>query len=249
MEETEEYQKIKESMLRRKSLAQEKLQEAIERYKKIKESDVDKKEVKLRIIKNSIIRAQRIAISLEEQLELIRPEKKEDVEYRKRQGDEFAKKIQRVVPDNLPLRFHGCTINTAKHILESGEISSSVDRLGYETSYDIEGQISVTTKESIDVTIYSYAYLYSELYLPAGCIFVLLPKDEEDEKAGESMLMRNVDFKSEPNRLYGIITTPENLERIRIWGEKFQIDLRTKIYDYDSFIKSFEKEQEINEER
>lgn len=239
----EEYQKRQEILIKNKSRLEENLQKAIDKYDAIEQSDVDRKEARLRIAQNTIT-SRRYALSqVEDQIEFLRPANDKDMEYRLRQYNEFAKKMKDLVPDDLPLRFHGCPIYTAKHIIESGELSSSVDRLGVETSYDTEGQVSVTTKDTLDTTIHGYTHLSDNSYLPAGCVFVVLPKDEMDAKAGDSMLMGNVDFKSEPDRLYGIITTPENIERVSQWAKANGIDLSDKLYDFDSFAKTFDKEK------
>lgn len=239
----EEYQKRQEILIKNKARLEVNLQKAIDKYNEIEQSDIDKKEARLRIAQNTIA-SRRYALSqVEDQIEFLRPANDKDMEYRLRQYNEFAKKMEDLVPDDLQLRFHGCPIYTAKHILESGELSSSVDRLGVETSYDTEGQVSVTTKDTLDTTIHGYTHLSDNSYLPAGCVFVVLPKDEMDAKAGDSMLMGNVDFKSEPDRLYGIITTPENIERVSQWAKANGIDLSDKLYDFDSFAKTFDKEK------
>lgn len=244
----EECEKQREGLLRRKGVLQEEIRKAREKYTQIEESDIDRKEVKLQVAQKKITRLEQNLLGLEEQLEFLRPANEDDIEYRKRQEKEFARKMKDLIPEELPLRFHGCPIYTAKHIIESGELSSSVDRLGYETSYDAEGQISVTTKDSLDITIYSYSKLYEDLNLPAGCVFVLLPEDERDAESGQSLLMNNVNFKENPDRLYGIITTPENIEKVQEWGEQNGINLDGKIYDYDGFAQSFEKEKALDED-
>lgn len=155
--------------------------------------------------------------------------------YRLRQYDEFSNNIKNMVSSNLPLRFHGCPIYTARQIISDGEISSSVDRLGVSTSYDVEDQVSVTTIDTVDTTVKGYAKLVGDYTLPAGCIFVLLPKDENDALAGQSMLMQNVDFKAEPERLIGIITTPENISIAKSWAQENGVDT-SKICEYDNFI-------------
>ena len=63
---------------------------------------------------------------------------------------------------------------------EDGEISSSVDRVGSSTSYDVSDQVSVTTKNTIETTVQGYAGLTGNYNLPAGCIFVILPQDENE---------------------------------------------------------------------
>ncbi len=239
----EEYQKIQDILIRNRARLEGNLQKAIDKYNEIEQSDIDKKEVRLRIAQNTIARRRYALSQVEDQIEFLRPANDKDMEYRLRQYNEFAKKMKDLVPDDLQLRFHGCPIYTAKHILESGELSSSVDRLGVATSYDTEGQVSVTTKDTLDITIHGYTHLSDNSYLPAGCVFVVLPKDEMDAKAGDSMLMGNVDFKSEPDRLYGIITTPENIERVSQWAKANGIDLSDKLYDFDSFAKTFDKEK------
>lgn len=238
----EEFEKRKNNLIRYKATLEENLKKAIDKYNSIESSEIDKKEARLKIAQKTISSRKNALAQIEDQLEFLRPSDEKDMEYRLRQYDEFSKKIKDLVPEDLPLRFHGCPIYTAKHIIESGEISSSVDRLGVETSYDTEGQISVTTKDTLDTTIHGYTHL-SENFLPAGCVFVLLPKDELDAKAGDSMLMGNVNFKQEPNRLYGIITTPENIERVSQWAKVSGIDL-SKIHDFDEFAKLFEKQKD-----
>ena len=244
----EEYQRRKEILLKNKARLQENLQKAIDKYKIIEESDVDRKDARLRIAQNTIASRKYALSQVEDQIEFLRPANDKDMEYRLRQYNEFARRMKDIVPDDLQLRFHGCPIYTAKHILESGELSSSVDRLGVETSYDTEGQVSVTTKQTLDTTIQGYTHLSDNPYLPAGCVFVLLPKDEIDARAGDSMLMGNVNFNEEPDRLYGIITTPENLERVAQWAKMNGIDLSDKLYDFDGFSKSFDKEIVGNKE-
>ena len=238
----EEFEKRKNNLIRYKATLEENLKKAIDKYHSIESSEIDKKEARLKIAQKTISSRKNALAQVEDQLEFLRPSNEKDMEYRLRQYDEFSKKMKDLVPEDLALRFHGCPIYTAKHIIESGEISSSVDRLGVETSYDTEGQISVTTKDTLDTTIHGYTHL-SENFLPAGCVFVLLPKDELDAKAGDSMLMGNVNFKQEPNRLYGIITTPENIERVSQWAKVSGIDL-SKIHDFDEFAKSFEKQKD-----
>ena len=237
----EQFEKRKNNLIRHKATLEENLKKAIDKYNSIEASEIDKKEARLKIAQKTISSRKNALAQIEDQLDFLRPSDEKDMEYRLRQYDEFSKKMKDLVPEDLPLRFHGCPIYTAKRILESGEISSSVDRLGVETSYDTEGQISVTTKDTLDTTIHGYTHL-SENFLPAGCVFVLLPKDELDAKAGDSMLMGNVNFKQEPNRLYGIITTPENIERVSQWAKVIGIDL-SKIHDFDGFAKSFEKQK------
>ena len=56
------------------------------------------------------------------------------------------------------------------------------------------------------------------------------------------MLIGNVSFKENPERLYSIITTPENIERVTEWAEKANIDL-SKIHDFDGFIQEIGRQK------
>ncbi|MBQ2835246.1 MAG: hypothetical protein IJE68_00185 [Clostridia bacterium] len=236
----ESFEKKKAILIKNRELAEQRLLSAIGKYKKIEESDVDRKEDRLRIAKSTIVTKKYVLQQINEQIEFSRPENEEDIAYRQRQYDKFPNLIKTIVPDDVPLRFHGCPINVAQHILEDGEISSSVDRLGISTSYDTEDQVSVTTKYTIETTVRGYAGLVGNFNMPAGCIFVVLPRDEIDAKSGDSMLMNNISFRQSPERLVAVITSLENLQRVSQWAQENDIDI-SKICEYDEFQNFLEK--------
>lgn len=62
------------------------------------------------------------------EINFVRPNSRQDIEYRERQSDEFVPKLQSVISPNLDLRFHGTPIYLAEQIIKSGEISSTADR-------------------------------------------------------------------------------------------------------------------------
>lgn len=255
MDNIEEFQRKKEILLRNRESALQRVKQAEEKYKKIKGDDViDKKEIRLELAERMIKKRKYALEQLDDQLKFLRPSSQEDVDYRQKQYNEFSKQVKAEVPDDLHLCFHGCPIYAAKHIIEDGEISSSVDRIGSETSYDISGQVSVTTKNTIETTVQSYTGLAGNYNLPAGCIFVILPKDEREIETSEtSLLIGNVSFRENPERLYAIITTPENIEKVSEWAKEADIDL-SKIHSFEGFIKAIKKqeiqfsEQEIGKE-
>lgn len=244
MESIEEFQKKRELLLRNRELAMQRLEKAKEKYEKIKsDSTIDRKELRLEIAQKTINTKKNALEQIENQLEFLRPSSQEDMNYRLKQYNEFSKQVKSEVPDDLHLCFHGCPIYAAKQIIKDGEISSSVDRIGSETSYDVSDQVSVTTKNTIETTVQGYTGLTGNYNLPAGCIFVILPKDESEIKSSEtSMLIGNVSFKENPERLYSIITTPENIERVTEWAEKANIDL-SKIHDFEGFIQEIGKQK------
>lgn len=240
MDYTEEYEKRKAIIGKNIEKAMQRVSQAEEKYKKIESDEtIDRKEARLEVASKQIQIRKNALKQLEDTLEFLRPITDEDMEYRLRQVNEFSKKIKDIVPDDLNLCFHGSNIMNSKHIIEDGAISSSVDRLGFETSYDAEDQVSVTTKDTIETTINGYAGLIGDYNIPAGCVFVILPKDDAEIESSKSMLIGNVSFKDNPERLYAIITSPENIERVTQWAEKSGIDI-SKIHDYDGFIQEIE---------
>jgi len=169
--------------------------------------------------------------------EFLRPSSEEDIAYRQRVEQELPGHIRAVVPPDSLLRFHGCPIDAARDIIESGEISSSVDRLGGETSYDIAGQISVTSRDNVEVTLGSYTALNGDgtfnYCMPTGCVFVL--RADPDEADGiKGLLMGNAYFREQPSKLQSIMTSGENLDQVREWAAAGGIDPE-KVVEFFSF--------------
>ena len=154
------------------------------------------------------------------QLEFLRPSSELDVQYRLRVYEELPRHTSSKFSIGSEVRFHGTELPRVRDILASGEISSSVDRDGVETSYDVSGQISVTEPSDISTTVHNFSgMLTRECALPAGCIFALMPSSKEDALAGRSHLMGNVYFREQPELILGILTSPENIPRVQEWAE------------------------------
>lgn len=130
----------------------------------------------------------------------------------------FCQQLRQILPKDCELCFHGCKeIYRVEEILKSGNISSTVDRFEYQTSMDTDDVVSVTTLASLDVTIGGYAGLDHSTASPAGAVFVLHPKDEEEIASSKNMVIGNVDFRENPERLVSIMTTSENQETVKNW--------------------------------
>lgn len=169
------------------------------------------------------------------QLEFLRPTSEADIAYRNKVVTELPSKIREAAPADLPLRFHGTPIYTARDVFASKGLSSSVDRLGVETSYDVSDQVSVTTPATVETTLNSYTGLTEQdCYVPAGCVFVLLPSTQIDANAGASMLMSNVDFASHPEQLFAVMTSEENIDMVQKWAQDAGIDAG-KIVEFFEF--------------
>lgn len=165
-----------------------------------------------------------------------RPNSSEDIQYRELQCNEFSEKLKQVLSTNFDLRFHGTSIYFAEQIIKSGSISSSADRYdGYIKSTDAIGEISVSDRETLKRTLDFFSDMYSfQGCLPAGCIFAVLPRDEEDATYGPN-LMHSINFREHPEQLFGIFTTPENIEKVTSWLNKY--GLNSKVYTFEEFLK------------
>ena len=122
--------------------------------------------------------------------------------------------------------------------MKSKNISAEVDRVGKkEDGLDISGYIYVSTMKNLWFTVKNHSDLLNFDY-PAGCIFVIKPKDKIDIKTAETNnIIKNIDFATDPERLKAIITTPENIERVKTWVKESGIQIEEDIVmDYEDFI-------------
>lgn len=170
--------------------------------------------------------------------EFLRPVMIDDIRYRRIKRVQFEDQLKNALPRDCDLCFHGTTIWNTRDIIKSGIISARIDREGYDfDQVNIPNQISVTTINNVWFTIKQFADLDNYKY-PAGCIFVISPLNlEEIISSRDKSLIGNVDFRSRPDRIKAIITTPENIERVREWIRTSDISLDPKIVvDYDESI-------------
>ncbi len=234
------FQEQKAQLLTRRKEVVKGLSSARKRYEKILRSNDSHKEIKLQHEKNKVALFENRLDLIDGELRFLRPGYDEDIAYRVRQNHDFAYKIAHLVPDDIPLRFHGCPIFAAEKIISSGEITSQEDRLGINVICDDAAQISVTTKDNLYITTQGFANLTPNFTLPAGCIFVVTPKDLTDEESGRFMQMDNVRFKNDSDRLVAVISTPENLPSIQAWLTNSGLP-SVKATDFDGFVQSIDR--------
>lgn len=240
----EEYNKQKTILANIEKSITEQLKKALDRYNDALAGKFENNERVLSLSSITIeVKKHALSIILKK-IEFLRPGTEEDMADRLSQYHDFSKNVKEVVPDNLPLRFHGSPIYNARSIISDGQISSSVDRLGFSTSWDVSKQISVTTRDSIDISVRDYTDLITS-YMPCGCIFVLLPKDDIDAKSGTSLLMGNVNFKKEADRLVSVITSKENVNCVKQWMIESGLDPK-KVKNFEEFIKHYAELKESN---
>jgi hypothetical protein len=166
---------------------------------------------------------------------LMRPSSDADVAYREHVHRDLGPAIAESTPPELPLRFHGNTIIDAKGVLGSQELSSSVDRLGVETSMDGQGAFSVTTAQGVGVSIDGYMGMFDDkCTMPPGCLFAVLPESALDADAGHRFIMNNVDFGVDPSRLFGVAVAAESVDVMRQWAADAGVD-PGKVQEYFEF--------------
>ena len=186
--------------------------------------------------KNEMYRWKQTLDETELSLKFIRPNSKQDIYYRDEQCKMFENKLQSVLSPNLNLKFHATPIYFAEQIIKSGVISSTADRYdGYIKSTDMKGEISVSDRETIGRTINYFSDMTAyQRSLPSGCIFALLPKGKDDYRS-EASLMNSVNFRQNPEQLFGVFTTPENIEQVKKWmsDSDFNPDL---VYTFEEFL-------------
>ena len=191
----------------------------------------------------AFIQTERWRYCIEEEnlaLKFVRPNSQSDIEYRINQYNEFTEKLQSVISKNLDLRFHGTPIYFAEQIIKTKTITSTADRYnGYRNSTDRNGEFSASSVQTLGETI----KLFSEIQayyrsLPCGCIFALFPKGPEDNEFPN--LMKTVDLSQNPEQLYGIFTTPENIDRVSTWMQEAGLDA-SKVYTFESFLEQVQE--------
>ena len=177
----------------------------------------------------------------EKSLDFIRENTDYDIEYRRNVEKNFASKLKDVMPDNLDLRFHGTPIYFAKEILDSKTISSSADRFdGYIHSTDNKGEFSVSDINSLSRTVNWFLDIEShQRGLPCGALFVLTSDGQTEQQHKES-LMDTVDFNKEPERLYAVVSTPENMNDLKTWVQEAGLS-SDLVFTFDGFIQEIEK--------
>lgn len=193
--------------------------------------------------KSAFIQTERWRYCIEENslaLKFVRPNKQKDIEYRINQYNEFTRKLQTVISKNLDLRFHGTPIYFAEQIIKTKTITSTADRYnGYRNSTDRYGEFSASSIQTLGETIKFFSDIQAyQRSLPCGCVFALFPKGPEDNEFPN--LMKTVDLSQNPEQLYGIFTTPENIDRVSIWMQEAGLDV-SKVYTFESFLEQVQE--------
>ena len=178
--------------------------------------------------------------SLKYKKEYMRENNIDDLKERDTIRKTYAKLIKEMIPDGTPIVFHGVSnIGVVEEILKSGGLLSCEEQGISNRSF--ASDIDVCYKDNIRVSL-EFADSSSNEYMPYGAVIAFRPLDTEIDrvirtKDSTEVLggVSSVNFRDEPDRLYGIITTKENLTRIKKWCLKYGID-HEKVFTHKQFL-------------
>ena len=173
----------------------------------------------------------------------------DDTVERKKILKEYSKLIDEVIPDDVPLVFHGNNnIGLVEQIMKSGGLFTPEERgVGFRS---FASQIDVAYKKDIHVPL-EYADPMQDFILPYGAIFVFFPKENEIEKVlktyGSEVAggVQSINFKTETDRLFAIITTKENIQRLKKIACEVGID-ENIIVTHEEFLKMCKEKYQEN---
>lgn len=171
------------------------------------------------------------------------PTNEDDKIYRNNVLSKFCKIIDKSIPDNFPIVLHGTSnLGVVRDIIKSGGLLTPKQKKEYDVSF--ASLIDVTYKSNVTVSLQFAENV--EPYMPYGALFAFSPQEDEianvinTGKNGEvDGGVNGVNFKKEPARLYGIITTPENVEMVKQWCKQYGWPT-SKVFTHGSFIKQME---------
>ena len=228
---------LKEYQTKRRAIVSE-LETVDARLKKVlNDSDLENSRI--------VVELQIERLALLDQLRFLRPSSKKDITYRQNAFQFFPAWARENIADEDCLAFHGTTLANTERILSSGRIISGKDRWSIHTSGDDAGEISVATKDFLGVSMKRHmdlieTYRDYERFVPAGCLFVLNIDQKEYQLAKDQLQIHNVQLKKNPKILHAVITTPENINRVKWWMQKNDFDPQ-KACDFETFRNKFEE--------
>ncbi|MBP9781125.1 hypothetical protein KBC89_00530 [Candidatus Woesebacteria bacterium] len=110
-------------------------------------------------------------VYLEQELLFIRNKNQSDIEYRLLVRKEFSAELSTLFSKSH-LLFHGASLIATLEIIKSKSISSTTERGLGQVSYDVDGSISVSSADAVQVSLVDYTGI-KDLFIPMGCLFVI----------------------------------------------------------------------------
>lgn len=235
-----------EQIIIRKKVYQNQLKTIIESIEKTKKKLIELEEqgdsYGVDRLKKKLASDEQKKFSFSSFIKYLRPDFDEDIEERKNVMANYTSLIRQIVPRDYPIIFHGNKyIGVIEKIIKDGGLTTPAER--GEDSKTFATQIDVTCARDIHVSL---EFAEPGRGLPYGAIFAFLPDENEIKNVLETYGseveggVRSVNFRNQPQRLIGIITTAENLERICTWCELYGLD-SSKVFTHNGFLLECQK--------
>ena len=175
----------------------------------------------------------------QDKISFMRPDNLDDIELRESIRANFARQIDAVIPDGIPMVFHGRpNLGTVKKIIQDGGLTSPDER--GERFRSFATAIDVGPKKNLGAVL-EFAEPKIGGGMPYGVIFAFYPTEAEKENVLATLGtevdggVSSVNFRDNPNRLVGIISTPENIQLLKSWCEANGLD-SNKVFTHEAFL-------------
>ena len=171
-------------------------------------------------------------------LDCMRLNDENDLKERKNIKNTYSKKINDVIPDDIPIVFHGNNnIEIVKQIISTKGLYTPEER-GVDFK-SFATQIDVTAKSNIRVSL-EFADASINSFMPYGALFVFYPKEYEYDKVlktgDSSEVFGGVEsIRFDEKRFVGIITTEENITSLKRCMKENELD-SNKVFTHTQFI-------------
>ena len=181
-------------------------------------------------LNREINKRKKVLLEYKLQIENMRENKLDDIKEREKLINVFPGIVKRMIPEEEKIVFYPVkNIASVYKLIDKGIISRSYDNIISDDG-EITTRIKIVTKDKIQDACLAASYPRTD-YMPYGAIFVL--KRSKDDLDSETI--GQINFKTAPERLYGIITTKENINRLKKMCEEYGVD-STKVYTQEQFL-------------
>ena len=178
----------------------------------------DNNEELIRYYTLKITKLLQIISDLDNEINYMRSNDKDDLELRNKIKKDYSKIVKEAVPDYAYVAFFGINnLSKIQKIIDTGLVNLN--------------EINITYKDNIRVSLED-ADNSATSYLPYGAIFAFKPYDIQNSDG-------ILNIKDTKDKLYGIITTKENIEKIQNWCLQYGIDV-SKVFTHKEFISKCE---------
>ena len=211
----------------------EKKQESINQYKALLAPDknLDNREEIEETIKSTMEELE----ELKAEVSIMRPPSQEDIDYREDLLKSFADQVGSIVPEDCPVRFAGVEYKEIEFIMNRGVLNTP----------KAWSSLSVYEAQKVKTPIVDEIGI-NDFSRPLGCLFLVLPKDRDDLFSSS---WKNILLRKEPERLAGILTSPESVGQIKKWCEQYDIQCDSNnICDFNEFVERVKAKYKQNDD-